>query len=106
MELSQHVNCRGVSAEFRLSEPDGATRYSRALRAAPNGTPEMELDPGIDYQGANALILRTPPRARKSGDYGTMTFAIMLYFAGQQSNLQATVRISEAAVRVFDARQT
>ncbi|QHQ36410.1 SGNH/GDSL hydrolase family protein [Algicella marina] len=103
VELEGHLNCRGVSAELRLTEPDSTTRFARALRPAPNGTPEMELNPATDYTGNNALMLRTPPRARKPGSYGTVQFAVMLYFAGQQSQLQATLRISQAAVRAIDS---
>ncbi len=103
VELSAHLNCRGASLEIRLNEPDGVLRDIRSLRAAPNGLTGVELDPTVDYVGGNALILRTPPRARKAGDYGTITFAVMLYFAGQQSQIEATARVSQAAVRVVDA---
>lgn len=88
---------RGFSAEMRLVEPDAATRIVRSNMIAPNGTPKLLIE-DREYAGTNALVLRTPPRIRKSGTYGTITFAVFVLVAGQAPDIDAVVRIRRAGV--------
>ena len=101
VELSGHKACRGVSAELRLAEPDGTTRIVRSAGPAPNGTPNMTLDPSVTFVGPDRFVLQTPPRIRKADSYGTIEFAVLLYFAGQAAECDAVLTISQAGVVPF-----
>lgn len=97
VELSSHAGCRGVSAELRVTEPDAVLRVKRSNGPAPNGTANMTLD-ASNYVGADRFVLQTPPCIRKAGTYGTIEFAVFVYFAGQSNPTTATVKISQAGV--------
>ena len=88
---------RGFSAELRITEPDTITRTVRSNRIAPNGTAKMLIE-DREYAGVNALVLRTPPVARKSGTYGAISFAVFVYAAGVAADVDVVVRISRAGV--------
>jgi lysophospholipase L1-like esterase len=97
VELSGHTGCRGVSAELRVTEPDAVLRVKRSNGPAPNGTVNMTLD-AQTYEGTGRFVLQTPPCIRKTGTYGTIEFAVFVYFAGQANPANATVKISQAGV--------
>lgn len=88
---------RGVSAELRLTEPDTLTRVARSCVVAPNGTARLDWD-DIEFLGPTRLVLRTPPRLRKTGSYGAIAFAIIIQVAGQAADIDAVVTISRAGV--------
>lgn len=97
VELPAHAGCRGVSAELRVTEPDAVQRVKRSNGPAPNGTVNMTLD-ATTFGGAGRFVLQTPPCIRKAGAYGSIEFAVFVYFAGQANPANATVKISQAGV--------
>jgi len=90
---------RGFSVELRVAEPDLTVRTFRSNRIAPNGTDKLTIE-DIEYAGPNALVLRTPPVVRKTGAYGLISFAVLIYTAsaGLATDVDVVVRISRAGV--------
>jgi len=94
------LGMRGFSVEMRVAEPDATTRTFRSNRIAPNGTAKLTIE-DIEYAGPNALVLRTPPVVRKTGVYGPISFAVLIYTtagASLATDIDAVVRISRAGV--------
>jgi len=92
----------GFSIELRLTEPDAVARVARSNVAAPNGTPNMEWE-DREFTGADALILRTPPRVRKTGTYTVAEVGVLIYVAGQVADIDFVAKVSQAAVRKITA---
>lgn len=88
---------RGVGAELRLTEPDGLTRVARSSGVAPNGTARLDWE-DLEFTGSARLVLCTPPRLRKAGTYGAITFSVLIFVAGQAADIDAVVSISRAGV--------
>lgn len=99
IELSGTENLQACDIELRIAEPDLTTRDVRACQPPPNNTNLMEWASVPDYTGADALIVRTPPRIVKEGSYGASVFDIRLAFPRQVASVAATAKVSQATVR-------